>query len=210
MGVNPQQVCVVLPNVGSHEAPAVPAVNGGGHAALLHNITSAEKGASQFLETMAAWNRPCGMRYCLPLGDADLACDDVALSSLLRAMINAGATSAAGGVFTAATTDDAGILQSLAAQDFVHEVDGGWVISDLGMVSLSYKHMLSEPRLLTDLPSTTVSPLADWSTFHLLVALKQRGWTWKPLPRNIQDRSSLRYPIPLTDDADDANRCWYR
>lgn len=60
------------------------------------------------------------------------------------------------------------------------------------MPKLVFNHMLAEPLCL-DFPRPL--PYQDMTTLELMVAMRQKGWTWAQLPAKVADRSKLAYKV---------------
>eukprot|EP00975_Prorocentrum_lima_P067264 12913857-Prorocentrum_lima.AAC.1 len=73
----------------------------------------------------------------------------------------------------------------MGSVELVREARGSstWKLTETGAALLECCEMCANPRLLFALPDP-LPPLADLSSYHLIVVLQRDGWHWQLLPRS--------------------------
>ena len=99
------------------------------------------------------------------------------------------------------------LLTQMRDADLVVEIMDGnaslWKLSPAGLSNIEFQRKADEPRYVFDIDAE--QPLADKSSFELLMALQAGGWTWQRLPQKRSNRLALRYRTGMPDEP----KLWY-
>ena len=185
-------VCI-LANSGSFEAPVVSAMPDSATETLHLLDHIATQGIDSFLEDFKLWEKPNSVLLGLPCSTAENLQPVSQLLTFLTDLSCFASTNAAVKSKSARiSTDLSHIVPLLADQGYIEENDSGWFITKEGVASMSFLHMLSNPKAL---PAIVDKPLGDLSLCELLVKARQTGWVWKKFPTNKKARADLRYKL---------------
>ena len=194
-------------NLGSPDAPVVPAVMAptsvvASSGTLLQGLVGAD--VQELQRRAYIWKREGLIKYVLPGTDGIMGSEGV--SACISRMLEAGALPKAAGSY-APLEDELHLLEHMCKQGFAEQSDGAtWKLTGAGIVALEYQRRLGSPSPLFQ---PRALPIANLTTFELVLKLQVDGWTWQRLPAKLADRSALKYCVGDADGHGMSPKVWY-